>query len=303
MPDVIGIGSSVYDTLILLEEYPAEDTKTAALETLVQGGGPCATALVAMAKLGVSTAFMGAVGEDPFGRFMLEDLEKYGVSTAHVRRVPDAISFHAVVLLSRAAGTRTCVWSRGTVPPPAPEELDEAVLRGAKALHLDGHMTEAAIHAAKIVRASGGKVCYDAGSIYPGVEALLPLTDFLIPSEEYALKVTGAQTPEEAARRLYDEYRPEIVVLTQGAQGGILCRDGRLSRYPAFTVDVVDSNGAGDTFHGAFVAAFLQGMEYESCAIYASAVSALKCTHLGAREGIPNDAQVRAFLAERKVSL
>lgn len=303
MLEVIGIGATVYDTLMLLEAYPREDTKAQGLRTLIQGGGPCATALVAMAQLGVSAGYMGTVGDDPFGRFMLRDLEKYGVSTAHVRLVPDAVSFHAVVLLSRETGSRTCVWNRGDVPPPSPGELDADALRAAKVLHLDGQMLEAAVHAAKLARDAGVKVSYDAGGAYPGVEKLLPYVDFLIPSEEYALKVTGGKTAEAAARSLYKAYRPEIVALTQGERGGILCRNGALSRYPAFPVEVVDSNGAGDTFHGAFVAGYLKGMDFTRCAVYASAVSALKCTHFGAREGIPADGQVRAFLAERGVEL
>ncbi len=303
MLDVIGIGASVYDTLMMLSAYPVEDTKARGTRTLVQGGGPCATALVAMAKLGVSAGYMGTLGDDAFGRFMLADLEKFGVSTAHVRRVPDVVSFHAVIWLSEEAATRTCVWNPGTVPPPSASEVNERAIRGAKVLHLDGNMLDAAVHAAKLARAAGVKVSYDAGGTYPGVERLLPLVDFLIPSEEYALKMTDESTAEAAARKLYAAYRPEVVVVTQGARGGVLCLDGELSRYPAFPVDVLDSNGAGDVFHGAFVAGYLKGLSFADCAVYASAVSALKCTCFGAREGVPGDERVRAFLRDRGAAL
>ena len=75
-PEMIGIGSTVYDTLMVVDRFPREDTKLEGVETRVQGGGPCATALVAAQKLGVSTAYMGTIGDDPFGRFMLEDMQK-----------------------------------------------------------------------------------------------------------------------------------------------------------------------------------------------------------------------------------
>lgn len=88
-PEVIGIGASVYDTLIVVPHYPVEDTKLEGLETKVQGGGPCATALVAAQKLGVSTAYIGTVGDDPFGRFLMADLKKWGVDIRYVQCIPD----------------------------------------------------------------------------------------------------------------------------------------------------------------------------------------------------------------------
>ena len=302
-PEVIGIGSTVYDTLMVTDGFPVEDTKMEGLETKVQGGGPCATALVAAAKLGVSAAYMGAVGEDPFGRFMTDDLERWGVTTRYVRRVPDTISFHAVVLLNRRNASRTIVWSRGTVPPPAPAELDMEALAHARVLHLDGHMLDAAVHAAKFCREKGVKVSHDAGGVYPGIERLLPYVDYLIPSEEFALKLTGASSPEAAARMLMETYHPELVVLTQGSRGGILLDEQGMRRYDSYHVDVKDSNGSGDTFHGAFVAARIKGLNAQDACRYASAAAAIKCTRLGARFAMPHDAECRAFLKERGVQL
>ncbi len=302
-PEVIGIGSTVYDTLMVVDGFPPEDTKIMGLETKVQGGGPCATALVAAARLGVSSAYLGTVGDDPFGDYMLADLQHWGVDTVHVRREPGAISFHAVVLLSRANGSRTCIWNPGTVKPPTPEDLDVEVLRHAQVLHLDGHMLEAAIHAAKLCNQLGVKVSYDAGGTYPGVKRLMPYVDHLIPSEEFALKITGEATAENAAVKLFDDYQPELVVLTQGVRGGLLYDGKAMKRYESYPVDVVDSNGCGDTFHGAFVAAYIKGMPPEAACRYASAAAAIKCTRLGARHGMPTDAECRAFLADRGAAL
>jgi sugar/nucleoside kinase (ribokinase family) len=300
-PQIIGIGSTVYDTLMVVDGYPVEDTKQQGLETKVQGGGPCATALVAAAKLGVSAAYMGNVGDDPFGEYMLDDLARHGVSTRYVRRVADSISFHAVVLLNRRNASRTIVWSRGTVPPPAPDELDTDALLHARALHLDGHMLEAAVAAAKLCRANGIIVSHDAGGLYPNIERLLPHVDYLIPSEEFALRLTGAATAEGAAHDLYETYAPKILVLTQGARGGILLDEEGMRRYECYPVDVKDSNGSGDTFHGAFLAGRLRGMDALAACRYASAAAAIKCTRLGARLAMPSDAECRAFLKQRGV--
>lgn len=302
-PQMIGIGSTVYDTLMMVPRFPEEDTKLEGLETKVQGGGPCATALVAARKLGVSSAYMGTIGDDPFGRYMLEDLEHWGVDTDYVRRVPGVVSFHAVVFLNTQRNTRTCIWNRGTVPQPLREDVNEEALSHAKVLHLDGHMLEAAIAAAKLCHSYGVKVSQDAGGTYPGVEELLPYVDWLIPSEEFALRMTGEESPEAAAHRLYERYRPELLVVTQGVRGGLLLDHEGLRRYESYRVDARDTNGCGDTFHGAFVAAKIKGMNNDSACRYASAAAAIKCTRLGARQAMPDDAECRAFLAGRGVAL
>ena len=302
-PQVVGIGSTVYDTLMVVDGFPQEDTKMQGVETKVQGGGPCATALVAAQKLGVTTAYMGTIGDDPFGTFMMDDLKKWNVNTDHVKVVPDTVSFHAVVVLNQKTASRTCVWNKGTVAAPTAEDLNEEVIKNAKVLHLDGHMLDAAIYAAKKCKEWGVKVSHDAGGTYPGIEKLMEYVDWLIPSEEFALKMTGAATAEEAAQKLYETYHPELVVLTQGVKGGILLDEKGMRHYDSYKVEVKDSNGCGDTFHGAFVAGKIHGLSNDDACKYASAAAAIKCTRLGARYGMANDQECRAFLKERGVEL
>ena len=142
-----------------------------------------------------------------------------------------------------------------------------------------------------------------AGGTYPGVENLMPYVDYLIPSEEFALKMTGEKSAEEAAQKLYMTYQPEVLVLTQGSRGGVLLDEKGMRRYDCYKVEVKDSNGCGDTFHGAFVAAKIKGMTNDQACKYASAAAAIKCTRLGARYGMANDEECRAFLQERGVTL
>jgi sulfofructose kinase len=192
------------------------------------------------------------------------------------------------------------VWNRGTVTPPTYDDIDLEALKNAKYLHLDGHQMECAIYASQKAKEFGVKVSLDAGSPYPGIDRLLPLVDVLIPSEEFSLKYTGCATAEEAAAQLYEKYHPEVLIITQGSKGGFIWEDGKAVRYPVFPVNAVDSNGAGDTFHGAFVAARVKGMTIAEAAAFASATSALKCTRVGAQEGIPGFEEVVAFMKENK---
>ena len=300
MMEVVGIGSALFDILMTADEFPKEDTKIQGKQTKTQGGGPCAVALVAMSKLGVSSGYMGTLGDDMYGDYIKASFEKYGVDTSHIRRNPGEQSFHSFVLLNLQNSSRTCIWNKGTVTPPTQEDVDLEVLKKAKYLHLDGHQLDAAIYAAKKAHEYGVKVSHDAGGTYPGIEGLLPYVDVLIPSEEFALKITGCDNAVDAARKLYDTYHPETLIITQGVKGGLIWEDGKEVRYPAYPVKAIDSNGAGDTFHGAFVAARIKGMSVYEAACFASATSALKCTRFGAQEGIPGFQEVLDFMKERE---
>ena len=294
MGGVIGIGAALFDVLMTVDAYPAEDTKLRGNETKFQCGGPCATALVAVSKLGGRAAYFGTVGDEMFGSFVRSELDRYGVDTAGVTIVPGR-NVHSVVLLNTASGSRTCVWNRGDAQPPQREMLDLEALQQADFLHLDGNHLDCAVYAAEKAREFGVPVSMDAGGVYPDIQRLLPLVDILIPSEEFAKKVTGRGTAPEAARVLQDTYHPQILIITQGSRGGFLWEKGRQHRYPVYPVKTVDSNGAGDTFHGAFLAARMRGLDVLDACTFASAASALKCTRFGAQQGIPGWQEVLDF--------
>ena len=184
-----------------------------------------------------------------------------------------------------------------------PEELDWDALKHAKALHMDGHMLDAAAAAAEFCRKNGVKVSYDAGGTYPNVDRLMPWVDYLIPSEEFALKFTGKPTAEEAAACLYETWHPELVVVTQGTRGGLLLDENGLRRYDSYPVKALDTNGCGDTFHGAFLAGKLRGLNNDDACRYASAAAAVKCTRLGARYAMATHEECLSFLKERGVEL
>lgn len=296
MNQIVGIGAVVMDTLISVPEYPEEDTKMRALEVRQAGGGPTATGLVAAQKLGIPCAYLGKVSNDPGGQFLMADFEKYGVDTSMVGVEEGYRSFTSVIWLSQAATTRTCVFDRGTLPKLVLNEAQKQAIRDAEILMVDGNELEAAIEGAKIARESGTKVLYDAGGRYEGIERLLPYADILIPSKEFALGVTGAETVEEAAKKLYEQYHPEIVVITCGKIGGILYDGKELISYPIYPAEVKDSNGAGDVFHGAFACAMVRGFPFEKCCHFSSAVSGIKCMGIGARESVPDYNTVKEYL-------
>ncbi len=303
MAKIVGIGANVFDTLYNVPSYPAEDTKMRATASKTAGGGPVATGLVAAAKLGAEAAYIGVLSDDNGGKFLKEDFEKYGVATDWIHVKSGYRSFASVLWLCADNATRTCVFDKGDLPPLELDAAQKQAVADAALLMVDGNELDAAVEAAAFARSKGVKVLYDCGGLYPGVERLLAHTDIMIPSEEFSLGHTGCQTVEEAAKKLFDTYHPEIVVITQGKKGGILYDGKSVISYPAFSVAAVDTNGAGDVFHGAFAAAVTMGYDYFNCCCFSSAVSALKCTGVGARESVPNLETTKLFLKENGYEL
>ena len=299
MIKIVGIGANVCDTLITVPNYPKEDTKLRANTVSQSGGGPCATGLVAASKLGAKCAYIGMLTDDGAGKFLMEDMEKYGVSTEFVNVNPGYTSFSSYIWLAEDEATRTCVFHKGDIPKWELSDAQKKAIADAEILMIDGNDMEEAMEAVKIAKENGTKVLYDAGGLYEGVENLLPYADILIPSEEFSLGFTGANNVCDAAKILFEKFSPEVVVITQGKEGGIIFDGNEVVHYPAFLVDAVDSNGSGDVFHGAFAFAITNKMSYNKACIFSSAVSALKCTKIGARCGVPTYEETIEFLKER----
>ena len=257
---------------------------------------PCLYWLTAASKLGADSAYIGVISDDDPGRFLLEDFRKYGVDISLVQVQTNCRTFTSFIWLSAQKGSRTCVFDKGSLPPLKLNDKHKEAIKSAKILMVDGNELEAALQAAKLARGNGVSVLYDAGGLYEGVEQLLRYTDILIPSEEFAISHTQEENVFIAAKKLYNLYHPKVVVITRGKQGGLLYDGSDFTVYPVYPARVVDSNGAGDVFHGAFAAGLISGYGYEQCCHFASAVSALKCTGMGARESVPTRSKVMEFL-------
>lgn len=303
MSKIVGIGANVFDTLYNIPTYPTEDTKMRALSSKTAGGGPVATGLVAAQKLGEDTAYIGVLSDDNGGIFLKEDFEKYGVNTDLIDVRQGYRSFTSVLWLCNDKATRTCVFDKGDLPPLTLNDKQKQAIIEADILMVDGNELDAAVEAARIAKANGTKVLYDCGGLYDGVERLLCLTDIMIPSEEFSLGHTGCKTAEEAAVKLYNDYSPEVVVITQGKRGGIMYDGKNITPYPIYPAVVVDSNGSGDVFHGAFAAALCKGYDHLKCCHFSSAVSGLKCTGIGARESVPDFETTKIYLKENGYEL
>ncbi len=298
MKKVVGIGACVLDTLIEMDKYPNEDIKIKANNVFASGGGPVSNALVCISKLGLQTEYLGLLSNDASGQRLIQEFKQYNVETKNIKCVDNTSAFTSFIVLAKDKGTRTCVFDKGSVPDD-PSLLDLSTIKSADILHLDGNYLNIAKAGIKVAKENGVLISLDAGSVYPHIEDIMEYIDILIPSEEFALKYTKKNNPEEAILELNNMYHPKVLVVTQGSKGGIYLKDNIVHHYNAFKIDCVDSNGAGDTFHGAFLARYLEGKSIEECVMFASATSAIKCQKAGVRVALPNKEEVESFLKAR----
>ncbi len=294
---VFGLGQSSLDLIISVKCYPAEDLKQEVLGFYEQGGGPVATALVSLSRLGVNTSFAGVVSDDDAGTKIRAGLLEEGVNIDALAMREGGASQKAFIIVNRESASRTILWQRPTAAELASGEVKGEWLRGADFLLLDGLMEGASIRIAELAAEDGVPVLCDAGSPRPGVLRLLPEADYIVGSEVFSDYFSTR--PEEAVKKIA-EYGPKAVTVTLGKRGAVTWQDGRVFSTPAFKVDAVDTTGAGDVFHGGYIFGLLKGWDLEETVRFASAFAALKCLEYGGRSGIPTLARTREFMRNSK---
>ncbi len=300
--DIIGLGYTALDYLGVVPHLPALNTKLELREFAIQGGGPSATAMVTARRLGATAAYIGKVGDDDFGRRMLDELRREGVDTSAVVVEEGATSQFAFIMVDAASAARTILWTRGSVSRLRPEEVDMHLVSSARGLFIDDLEPSAALAAATHARARGIPVLIDAGSVRPGVRELLPHCDYIIASEQFARRISGDSDPRRALHAL-QSFGPKACAVTLGERGCVALAGGDIVESPGFRVHAVDTTGAGDVFHAAFLFAVLQGWDLERCCVFSNAVAALKCRRLGGRAAIPTLAEALAFLRRERPGL
>lgn len=292
---VTGLGQCSLDYLSLVDVYPPVNTKQEVLQWQEQGGGPVATALVALARLGIFCSFCGITGDDEEGKKIRQSLEDEGIDVTDLLQRKDSSSQLAFIAVEKNSARRTIFWRRPLGKALQPDELGDDFLRGTDYLLVDGLMMDATLTAVKRAREMNIPVLLDAGSARPGMFELAKWCDYVVASEVFAEDLGWELTPQA----LLDESEAlgvRALTITLGERGSITVADGRIIRTPAFKVEAVDTTGAGDVFHGGYIFGLLQGWDIERVVRFASAVAAIKCRHMGGRTGIPRLDEVMQFL-------
>jgi len=296
--DAVGFGLNAVDHLIVVPEYPAFDTKMRLLEHKQSAGGQTATAMVALRRLGLNTAYAGRFGSDPEGLFGLKSLVDESVNCDFAEVIEDAKNQIAFITIDVRSGERTIVWDRDErLAYQADEAPVEFGPRG-RVLHLDAHDPPACVRIAKAAKDSSTIVSADIDNVYEGLPELLPLIDILIGSKEFPHRVTGIADERAALIEMHARFGCAVVGMTLGAAGAMVYCEGRFIESHGYVAPggCRDTTGAGDAFHGGFLYGFLTGEDLETSLKFGNAVAAMKCSALGARTALPTHSELQIFL-------
>jgi sulfofructose kinase len=293
--DLVGVGLNATDTLIPLPNYPERGSKVAFHDAHVLPGGPVATAVAACAQWGLQTRYVGKIGDDHAGKLHAEEFARLRVE-AHLVTASRCKSQQAFIIVDDR-GERTVLWKRDKRLTLKPAELKKEWVTEARALHVDGHDTEAAAVAAAWAREADVPVVADLDDLYPGVEALLKNLDYFVASRDIPGRITGDADLRKALPEVHRRYEFRLTAATLGEEG-VLAWDGERFYYaPAYRVKVVDTIGAGDTFHAGFIYGLLRGWSLQKQLEFGCAAAALNCTGMGARGGIKPVAEIEALMS------
>jgi sulfofructose kinase len=298
-PRIICLGLSALDQIWNVEILPAGTSKTRANDHAQSGGGMAATAAVAAARLGACVAFWGRAGDDGAGRDMRAELSRYGVDTEGFRLFAGARSSVSCVIVD-ASGERMIVNFRGAGLPEDTRWLPLEDVARADAVLADPRWPAGSVALFEAARRHGVPTVLDGDVADAAVfDRVLPHTDFAVFSEPGLAGYAGGGDVAAGLRRAR-QRGCSVAAVTLGERG-VVWDDGQtLHRLPAFPADVVDTNGAGDVFHGALAVALGRKWPVREAFRFSAAVAALKCTRPGGRAGAPDLVSAMSFLHEFK---
>ncbi|HOK08955.1 MAG TPA: carbohydrate kinase family protein [Candidatus Hydrogenedens sp.] len=304
--DLVTVGVVCADVMVKpVDTFPNKGTLSLVPQLEIYLGGLAGVTAVVFSKLGGKSAFIGQLGEDRFGDFILQALTSSGVNVDGVKRTREHSSSATVVLIN-SQGERTFLHHVGTNASVSDEDLDFNVITSSRMLHWGGSSITPKLDGEPIgrifekARSLGVKTsidtCYDGKGIWlPHIEPALRHTNIIFSSLEEARHYTGRQEPEDIAD-FYMSYGVEIAVIKMGEYGVLVKSKDERIQLPAYPVPVVDTTGAGDASCGGFLFAYLSGYPLLECAKIANAVGALTVQVMGGANGVQSLEHVLTFI-------
>ncbi len=290
------IGHAVQDYVFSLPELPAGGRKFRAAAFECVGGGPAATAAVAIVRLGGEASLAARLGADTVADAITGELEGYGVDCSRVKRFAGRTSSLSAVMVD-ARGERMIVNYRDPEMPAGPDRIGDVA--AFDAVLADTRWPAGAATGFAAARAAGVPAVLDADDPVPDDPAMLSRATHLAFSADGLLGLTGDGDPARAIKSVHERFGAWVCV-TDGARGVMLCDSGEISTIGAFAVDVVDTLGAGDVWHGAFALRLAEGAPEAGAVRFANAAAAIKVSRKGGRSGAPRRAEVENLLATHR---
>jgi sugar/nucleoside kinase (ribokinase family) len=301
--DVLGAGIAAVDDLCYVSAFPQVDCKIPVHSSIRQGGGPACTAIATVGTLGGRAAYVARFGDNELSKYIRSALESHGVDISHILHDPAGGPYHSFIVVD-GLGHRNVFYDPALYRVVGANDLPDSLIQSAALILLD-HITEPSLEAVAVkAHKLGVPILGDIEGQTESSKSLAELSDYLVVPKAFAAWASDAPDPRNSCAFLARTQRRATVV-TAGAEGCYLSTKTApgVRHFPAFEVDAFDTNGCGDTFHGAFALAVARGLAVEEAIPFASAAAALKAIAGGGKhrgwEAIPTLDEVIQFLQAR----
>jgi len=297
VPEVSSIGTLAVDYIGIVPVIPGMDGKTMADRLEICPGGVAGNVITQIARLGIHTGWMGKIGNDETGTILLKEFMNEDISTDHVE-VENGKSSMFTWILVDPNGNRSITMFPNVLNEFTADDVENKhadFIASSKVLMAEACVLPLSpvIRAMEIAKEAGVQVVFDL-DVTPSdiertkmgtekdLERVLKLSDVFIPGKAAAAELLGTNDIKSNARKLL-KYGAKTAAVTMGDQGCIVLNKDEFYEVPGFKVDVVDTTGAGDAFHGGFVYGLLKNLSLEETGRFANACGAYCCTGIGAR--------------------
>lgn len=275
-------------------------------------GGCAANAAIDLARLGVQVGVIGCVGQDAFGRFIVETLDAAGAEISGIVRL-EGVGTSGTLIINVQGEDRRFIHTMGANAHVNAEHIPLERVRQARVLYVGGYLLMPALeHTAlaalfRQARLWGVKTVLDVvlpgpGDYWPRLEPLLPQTDVFLPNDDEAAAITGEHDPRRQAER-FKEAGAGTVVITCGGRGSVLVTDGLRLEAGVYPTTYVGGTGAGDAFDAGYIAGLLEGADPQRCLEWGSALGASCVRAVGATESVFSRAEAEAFMRTHRLEM
>ncbi len=296
--DVTAVGALAVDYFALVSSIPAVEEKIMSQGYEVHPGGVAGNVMTQLARLGVSTGWLGKIGGDEAGNVLLKDLDKEGIDTSHVEVVKGEHTMFTWIQVNKNGGRSITMFPNVLIKLTAEdvETKHSEYIASSRVLHAEACLLplKPVLMAMEIAKECGVKIVFnlDVTPSYFVKEArlatdremkrALELSDVLIPCKNAAKELIDSDDFVKDGRKLLD-YGSRAAAITLGEKGCIVLDGTSMYTVPAYRIKVVDTTGAGDAFHGGFIYSVLKGFSLKKAGTFANACGAICCTKVSAR--------------------
>ena len=285
---IMCLGQSAYDITLPLDHYPIENKKIRINGKVECGGGSASNCAYLLAKWGMETYFAGVVGNDYYGNKIKKEYESIGVNMKYLQTSDEFPTTSSYIIANTSIGSRTILTSKNENIKMNPVDIDDSF----DFILFDGYEKEIALELIK--KNPNAITVLDAGSMKEATVELAGLVKYVVCSHDFAEDYSGVKIDYndfDTIVSAYEELKKKIsgnIIITLESLGCFTCFDGLYKIVPSIKVKAVDSTGAGDIFHGAFVYSLANNFDLEKAMKFSNITGAVSVLKVGSRLSIPD---------------